>query len=372
MAMMRPHDVPMVGIVRAQAEEVRLWLRRDGALLAGASPQADGERVWLPLTEEAAAAIDEGSLRIQGPVERRAVRFHRQQGSYRDLLQDLPVEQQEQLPVSYDLLGTIALVKVPEELEPLGQRIGDALHRQHPRLTAVFHDGGVHGPFRIRSLEALWGDGRSATVIHEHGATLRIDPAVAYFSPRRSTERQHVAAELSTVSGTLVDLTCGVGPSLVAIARASVVSKRLIGVDYNPAAVALARRNLATATSSLPPGQVAWEVHQGDSTLILPALPIPQVVLINHPTDPGPLLHAALRDHSVRAAGRPLRVVVYHLGDNGAPPRQWLEGALAAAGCTPSAVGWRQLHAYSPSTCLWGATLAFGAIAAAEEEPGRP
>jgi release factor glutamine methyltransferase len=132
------------------------------------------------------------------------------------------------------------------------------------------------------------------------GLRIAVDPGV--FVPRRRTEflvGQAVALgrQMARPRTVVVDLCCGTGALGVALAVA-LPGVELHAADLDPAAVACARRNVAT---------VGGEVHQGDLDAPLPAelrgrvdLMLANVPYV--PTDEVALLPAEARLHEPRAA----------------------------------------------------------------------
>lgn len=125
---------------------------------------------------------------------------------------------------------------------------------------------------------------------------LRIAVGPGVFVPRRRTGfLAEQAVALTPPGGVLVDLCCGTG-AVGAVVAAAVPGARVHAVDVDPAAVALARRNL--------PG--GW-VHEGDLDAPLPADLRGRVdVLVANapyvPTAAIPLMPPEARLHEARVA----------------------------------------------------------------------
>lgn len=239
---------------------------------------------------------------IQGPIEPtlagatvEVAEFepNRPPRSYKDLVQ-VPPNLRSMLPSSFDVIGDLVLIKVPELLQAHGSAIGRAILEAHPNLRGVFHDEGVTGPHRVRTVRPLAGEARTRTVHAEFGARFQVDLATAYFTPRLANEHHRVAQAIQS-GETFVDATCGVGPFAILAARRR-VARRIVAADLNPAAVELLRENLR-----LNRLEDRVEVVQGDASVLLGRLKTVDRVVINLPLHGEGLLGRAWS--SVRPGG---------------------------------------------------------------------
>jgi tRNA (guanine37-N1)-methyltransferase len=160
------------------------------------------------------------------------------------LLEDqLPPDLLASLPRALDVIGDIAVIDIPPELEAYGSLIGEALLKTHKNVRTVLAKvGAVTGTYRLRELEVIAGEHRTITVHKEHGCQYHVDVATAYFSPRLSTEHNRVAS-LVQKGETVVDMFAGVGPFAVLIAKKNADAK-VYAVDINPEAVEFLKRNI--------------------------------------------------------------------------------------------------------------------------------
>src|SRR5271170_3942269 len=229
---------PALLVPRSRGEELRRRLLSDGLLRTDLEIVREGDRLALPLVD--GRPIPEGlgeraerefeRLRAPGPTD------------YRDLLVGRP-EDAHRLPRSFDVVGDVVLIRIPDELEARGPEIGQALLAFVPGARIVGADHGVRGPDRRRSLERIAGEGGWRTRHRENGIEIEVDLEHAYFSPRLAREHARVAGEVER-GDRVYDLCCGVGPFALTIARdARAVS--LTAVDSNPSALALLRDSLA-------------------------------------------------------------------------------------------------------------------------------
>jgi tRNA (guanine37-N1)-methyltransferase len=155
----------------------------------------------------------------------------------------LPPDLLAAVPRALDVIGDIAVIDIPRELEAYGSIIGEALLKTHKNVRTVLAKiGAVKGTYRLRELEVIAGENRTTTIHKEHGCQYQVDVATAYFSPRLSTEHNRVAS-LVQKRETVVDLFAGVGPFAVLIAKKNPDTK-VYAVDINPEAVEFLKKNI--------------------------------------------------------------------------------------------------------------------------------
>lgn len=188
-------------------------------------------------------------------------------------------EELEKLYSSFDLVGDIAVVKVPEELRGRGALIGEAIIKCVKHVKTVLGQvGPVSGELRLRELEHLAGEPRTETIYKEHGCRFKVDLAKVYFSPRLSYERMRVASQVGR-GEVVVNMFAGVGTYSILIAK--LAEKTLVySIDVNPAAHRLTVENvkLNKVSGRVVPvlgeaGRVVRDVLEGSASRVLMPLP---------------------------------------------------------------------------------------------------
>ena len=143
---------------------------------------------------------------------------------------------------SYDVIGDIAVIRIPEQLLHHSEIIAKALMMQHKHVKAVWRQSSpVSGDFRLRELELVAGEKRTETVHKEHGCVFKVDIKEAYFSPRLGYERLRIA-QLVKDDEVVVNMFAGIGCYSIVIAKQSKAAK-IYSIDINPIAVQYMREN---------------------------------------------------------------------------------------------------------------------------------
>ncbi len=221
-------------VPKSVGEEVRKKLLHQSLLSTAYRIESEDGHLLIPIVDD--------DVDMEYPVvERDFKKLEQPPSSLTDVV-DLPDELVNELPSSYDIVGDIVVVKIPDSLEPYRKPLGESLLKLHKNVNVVLEDRGVEGDFRVRDVVHLAGEHRTSTVYKEHGSEFAIDLTKAYFSPRLATERMRVVEKVQP-GERILDMFAGVGPFSVLIARNVDVDK-IYAVDMNPDAVELLRKNI--------------------------------------------------------------------------------------------------------------------------------
>ncbi len=161
--------------------------------------------------------------------------------SLRELLKGtLPEDLLRLVPSSFDIIGSregaVAVVEIPEALEPYKRVIAEKIMELHKNVKAVYRKAsGREGEYRLRKLELIGGEEVREVLHREHGYLLKLDVTKVYFSPREATERQRVASKVQPGEFVIV-MFAGVGPFAIAIAKRQPLVERVIAIEINPVA----------------------------------------------------------------------------------------------------------------------------------------
>jgi len=154
----------------------------------------------------------------------------------------LSLEELASVYKSYDIIGDIAIIRIPEKLLPHSETIAEALMHQHKHVKAVWRQSSpVSGVFRLRKLEWIAGGKETETVYKEHTCLFKVDIKECYFSPRLAFERMRVAS-LVKDKEVVLNMFAGVGSYSIIIAKHSKAAK-VYSIDINSTAVKYLREN---------------------------------------------------------------------------------------------------------------------------------
>lgn len=226
-------------------ETARQILLEKGLLNPSYRIISEGSHLYLPLVNKS-TEIEVRSLLSIEDVEfgtREFAPISEGPNTLSDALSDrLTKEQLGLLPRSYDLVGDIAVLEIPDELSAFSETIGNAFLKVHPSFSTVLgKKGAVSGTIRVRDYSLLAGEDKTDTIHIEYGCKIRVDLAKAYFSPRLLEEHNQVSNQVVD-DETVLDMFTGVGPFALHIAKKH--AARVLAVDINSEAISLLKESL--------------------------------------------------------------------------------------------------------------------------------
>ena len=213
--------------------DVRIELMKKELMRMDYRIKADADYGYIPIKEDV-----DGYEIVDIELEELNTRPH----NFSELLEDeLTTEEIENLKTSFDTIGDIIILEIPDNLESKKSIIGKATLDFTKRKAIYMKKSAVHGTIRIRDLELIAGEDDPITIHKEHGARLKLNVKEVYFSPRLATERKRVSDRVCDGEN-ILDMFCGIGPFPVVIARNNDVS--ITGVDINENAIKYFKENI--------------------------------------------------------------------------------------------------------------------------------
>ncbi len=164
-------------------------------------------------------------------------------GNLKNMLKGvIPDKELKNIKRSFDIVGDIAILEIPPELEKLEKSIAWALKRNLPGINVVAKKAStVSGKYRIRKIIPIIGK-RTETIHKEAGIILHLDLNKVYFSPRLGTERLRIASQVKPKEKILV-MFAGIGPFAFTILNKQ-RSAKIWAIELNPDAIKYMKENL--------------------------------------------------------------------------------------------------------------------------------
>jgi tRNA (guanine37-N1)-methyltransferase len=155
------------------------------------------------------------------------------------------LEKIEELKKSFDVIGNVVILEIPNGLEGEKNLIADAALIFTKRKSVYRKKSEIKGVTRTRELEHLAGEDSSETIHQEFGSKFKLDVRKVYFSPRLATERKRIVDQVQD-GEIIIDMFTGVGPFAVTIARKREVE--IYAIDINPEAISYLKDNIKLNT----------------------------------------------------------------------------------------------------------------------------
>jgi tRNA (guanine37-N1)-methyltransferase len=156
----------------------------------------------------------------------------------------LSIQESGKIYNSYDIVGDIAIIKVPNDSMENATHAAHAIMGLYPRKvkTVFMQTGAVQGNFRVRELKFLAGENRTVTLHREEGCRFRVDVEKCYISPRLLHEHQRIP-RLVESGEVVVNMFAGVGCFSILIAKKAIDAK-VYSIDVNPTAFSYMQENV--------------------------------------------------------------------------------------------------------------------------------
>jgi len=155
----------------------------------------------------------------------------------------LSIEDMGKVHNAFDIIGDIAIIKLPGISAASAQSIAATIMAVHRNVATVLaQTSPVTGDFRLRPLVYLRGENKTSTIHREFGCLFSVDIAHCYFSPRLSNERHRIATMIKPQEN-IVNMFAGAGCFSILIAKKANPAK-VYSIDINPAAILYMKENI--------------------------------------------------------------------------------------------------------------------------------
>lgn len=230
---------------KKEAEKIRKKLAERKILNRDKKTITGKENVFFPLKKEIdKELIKEICSEEVEIVEKETEPKTNKPRSLKEALKDkFNEEEKEKLVTSFNIVGDIATLEIPEELREKEREIGKAIMKVHPSVKTVCRrENKTKGRYRIRKVHPIAGEEKTETIYKEHGIKIKLDLNKTYFNPRLSHEREII--ENKVKKGEKIGyLFAGVGPFALVIAKKN-PDVEITAVELNPEAYKYLEENI--------------------------------------------------------------------------------------------------------------------------------
>jgi tRNA (guanine37-N1)-methyltransferase len=216
------------------AEEVKRELLEKGLMLVGFHTIKEDGFMYFPIKKR---------LKTKYSYAQMVFAQKKEQGSMKESLSKvLSKEEMELLKTSMDIIGSIAIIEIPYELESREKVIAEEALNASKVVKTVLKKGKHGGEFRTQDLILLAGVDTKEASYRENGVTLKVDVEKVYFSPRLSNERKRIVQLVKKGEDVLI-IGSGAGPYTCVLAK-NTGAHKVVGVEVNPEGHKYAEENV--------------------------------------------------------------------------------------------------------------------------------
>ncbi len=249
-----------IKIKKQDAENVRKLLAEKDLIVPGYKTTADNEHVYIAVNAKVKSVFPDFEI-----VEKELEKVEPKQNLIEMLKKHLSDDELDKFISSYDMIGNIVIIDIPDELSQKQNVIGECLLKVNPIIKTVFKKSGIHkGEFRTQKLELIAGENTKETIHKENSVRIKLNVEKVYYSPRSATERKRIAGLVKTNENVLV-MFSGCGPFVLVISK-NTEAKKVVGIELNPIAHEYAQENVILNKLD------NVELQQGDVKEIVPKL----------------------------------------------------------------------------------------------------
>ncbi|HMK47941.1 MAG TPA: class I SAM-dependent methyltransferase family protein [Methanocella sp.] len=157
------------------------------------------------------------------------------------VLKDLTPEEEAAIPKSWQVIGDVLLVHVPDMLQLRKKEIGEAFLRLYPRCKTVLETKRIAGDYREPIVEKIAGNDDTETIHKENYVLYKLNAAKIMFSQGNFYERRRMSTLGSGEH--VVDMFAGIG--YFTLPMAVHAKPRMIdAIEINPASYSYLCENI--------------------------------------------------------------------------------------------------------------------------------
>lgn len=155
-------------------------------------------------------------------------------GTLKENLSDkLSKEEMAFVKTAHDIIGTIAILEIPKDLEHHEKLIAETLLKINKNIKTILKKAAIHeGTFRTQKMEYLAGVDTKETIYKENNVQLKLDVEKVYFSVRLSNERKRIM-KLANPDEEILVMFSGAAPYPVVLSK-NTKAKHILGIEINP------------------------------------------------------------------------------------------------------------------------------------------
>ena len=220
------------------AQKVKKFLIKNNLLNLNYRPLRELNHLYFPITKRKKvplAKIIDTDFEFEKKQEKETIESL--------LKSKLTKKQLSLIPRSQEIVGSIMILEVPEELTKKEIPIAQAYLELNKNITTIVKKTKIHsGVFRTRKVKILAGKRTKETIHHENGIKIKLHLEKTYYSARSGNERLRLSKKIKKGENVLV-MFSGAAPFPLVFGKNS-PAKKITAIELNPAAHQYALENV--------------------------------------------------------------------------------------------------------------------------------
>jgi len=195
----------------------------------------DKKHIYFPITKKFTTIKSEENERGSeiSFVEKDFPKSDRKGTLKENLSKTLTADEFSFVKTAHDIIGSIAIVEIPVDLEKRAKLIAETLLQVNPQIKTVLKKANIHeGVFRTQKMTYLAGENTKETMYKENDVRLKLDVEKVYFSIRLGNERKRIMNQVKPGEEILV-MFSGCAPYPVVLSK-NTQAKHITGIEINP------------------------------------------------------------------------------------------------------------------------------------------
>jgi len=193
----------------------------------------DKKYIYFPITKKFIILKSQENIEEVFFVEKDFPKIDRKGTLKENLSKTLAADEFSFVKTAHDIIGSIAIVEIPVDLEKREKLIAETLLQVNPQIKTVLKKANIHeGVFRTQRMTYLAGVDTKETLYKENDIRLKLDVESVYFSIRLGNERKRIMKQVKSGEEILV-MFSGCAPYCVVFAK-NTEAKHITGIEINP------------------------------------------------------------------------------------------------------------------------------------------
>lgn len=216
-------------VLLIDAEKCKKYIVDNGLLDKEHYYSKDKEHIYFPLKKKFVVPKN-----IDAAIVEKDFKKSLRKGTLKEnLSKKLSSKEFEFVKTAHDIIGSIAIVEIPEDLRKREKIIAETLLQVNSHIKTVLRKADIHGGvYRTQKMIYLAGVNTKETIYRENNVQIKLDVEKVYFSIRLGNERKRIM-NLVKPGEEILTMFSGCAPYCVVLSK-NTAARHITGIEINP------------------------------------------------------------------------------------------------------------------------------------------